>query len=127
MANITSIDSDNILTNSITVDTSCSTGYTFSNTALYGSSYNMGINGSSSVISSKNNRGLYVSADAEFDGDVTIKGVSILTTLESIEKRLAILRPDPAKLEKFEALKKAYEQYKTLEALCFSAEDNDGK
>lgn len=38
--------------------------------------------------------------------------------LETIEKRLNILVPDPKKLEKFEALKKAYEHYKHLEQLC---------
>ena len=61
---------------------------------------------------------LTVSGDAEFDGDVKIKGVSIAKALEDIQKRLAILVPDPAKLEHFEALKKAYEHYKVLEALC---------
>jgi hypothetical protein len=59
-----------------------------------------------------------VSGDAEFEGDVKIKGVSIAKTLEAINNRLAILQPDPAKLEHFAALKKAYEHYKTLEALC---------
>ena len=38
--------------------------------------------------------------------------------LEAIESRLNILVPDPEKLEKFEALKKAYEHYKHLEQLC---------
>jgi hypothetical protein len=38
--------------------------------------------------------------------------------METISKRLAILVPDPDKLEHFEALKKAYNHYKTLEALC---------
>jgi len=61
---------------------------------------------------------LTVSGDAEFDGDVKIKGVSIAKALEDIQKRLAILVPDPEKLEHFEALKKAYEHYKVLEALC---------
>lgn len=61
---------------------------------------------------------LQVTGDADFEGDVKIKGKSILTTLETIEKRLAILQPDPEKLEHFEALQKAYEHYKTLEALC---------
>ena len=37
--------------------------------------------------------------------------------LESIEDRLAILQPDPAKLEKFAALKKAYDHYKLMEKL----------
>ena len=64
------------------------------------------------------NSGLKVSGDAEFEGDVKIKGVSIGKALDDINKRLAILVPDPAKLEHFEALKKAYDHYKLLEALC---------
>jgi hypothetical protein len=68
---------------------------------------------------------LQVTGDAEFDGDVKIKGVSIAETLDTITKRLAILVPDPAKLEHFAALKKAYEHYKTLEALCEVPEKKD--
>ena len=68
--------------------------------------------------------GLKVSGDADFEGDVKIKGHSILKTLETIEKRLAILQPDPKKLAKYEALQKAYEHYKLLEALCSSDDDN---
>lgn len=64
------------------------------------------------------NPGLHVNGDSEFDGDVKIKGKSILKMLETIEKRLSILQPDPEKLEHFEALRKAYEHYKTLESLC---------
>jgi hypothetical protein len=64
------------------------------------------------------NPSLKVAGDADFEGDVKIKGKSLLTLLEGIEKRLSILNPDPEKLEKYEALKKAYEHYKTLEALC---------
>jgi hypothetical protein len=64
------------------------------------------------------NAGLKVTGDAEFEGDVKIKGVSIAKALEDIQKRLAILVPDPAKLAHFEALKKAYDHYKLLEALC---------
>jgi hypothetical protein len=67
---------------------------------------------------SSNPTTLNVTGDAEFEGDVKIKGVSIAKTLEDIQKRLAILVPDPEKLAHFEALKKAYEHYKTLEALC---------
>ena len=42
-----------------------------------------------------------------------------------MEQRLAILVPDPTKLEKFEALKKAYEHYKTMESLCFDEPIDD--
>jgi hypothetical protein len=62
--------------------------------------------------------GLKVSGDAEFEGKVMINGRNISEFMETISNRLAILVPDPAKLEHFAALKKAYEHYKTLEALC---------
>ena len=50
--------------------------------------------------------------------DINIDGKSLKTFMETLEKRLAILVPDPKKLEKFEALKKAYEHYKLMEKLC---------
>jgi hypothetical protein len=59
-----------------------------------------------------------VKGDANFDGDIKWKGRSLGDMLETIENRLSMLVPDPKKLENFEALKKAYEHYKTLEALC---------
>ena len=56
--------------------------------------------------------------DAEFEGDIKWKGRSLGKLLEKIEDRLAILQePTPEKLEKFAALKKAYEHYKFLEKL----------
>ena len=69
--------------------------------------------------------GLHVTNDAEFEGDVTIKGKSLSEWMATMEKRLAILVPDPAKLEKFEALQKAYNHYKLLEALCHEEKKND--
>jgi hypothetical protein len=70
------------------------------------------------ITTSASQSSLHVTGDAEFENDITIKGVSIVKTLEEINKRLAILVPDPAKLEHFEALRKAYDHYKVLEALC---------
>jgi hypothetical protein len=61
--------------------------------------------------------GLHVSSDATIEGDLTVQGISIVETLEKINERLAILVPDPKKLEKYKALKRAYDNYKTLEAL----------
>ena len=57
------------------------------------------------------------------DGDIKIGDRSLKTFMDTVEKRMAILQPDPAKLEKFEALKKAYEHYKHLESLCEIEED----
>lgn len=51
------------------------------------------------------------------EGDIIMDGVSLKETLEGIQDRLSILQPRPELLEKYEALKQAYEHYKTLEAL----------
>ncbi len=56
------------------------------------------------------------------NGDIKIGNVSLKAFIEKMEQRLAILVPDPERLEKFEALKKAYEHYKTMESLCFPDE-----
>jgi hypothetical protein len=59
-----------------------------------------------------------IEGDTEINGTLTIKGKDIGNILEKIEDRLAILsEPDPKKLEKFAALKKAYDHYKLLEKL----------
>jgi hypothetical protein len=83
--------------------------------------YNTGASSSSITGSS----GLHVTSDASFEGDIKWKGRSLGDMLSTIEKRLAILTPDPAKLEHFEALQKAYNHYKTLEALCEIPEKKD--
>ena len=70
------------------------------------------------IIPSTTQPTIKVSGDAEFEGKVMINGRNISEFLETISKRLAILVPDPAKLEHFEALKKAYDHYKLMEALC---------
>lgn len=50
--------------------------------------------------------------------DIKINGKSLKSFMEKMEERMAILIPDPEKLEHFEALKRAYDHYRTLEALC---------
>jgi hypothetical protein len=71
----------------------------------------------SQAIFYKSEWGSESSADLSIDGDIKVKGVSLIDTLQKIQDRLAILQPDPAKLEKFEALRKAYDNYKLLEKL----------
>ena len=50
--------------------------------------------------------------------DITVGGRSLSAFMKTMEERLAILVPDPAKMEKFAALKKAYDNYKLMEKLC---------
>ena len=60
------------------------------------------------------------------EGDIKIGDRSLKTFMDTVEKRLSILQPDPKKLKKFEALQKAYEHYKHLERLCeIDDEDED--
>lgn len=65
--------------------------------------------------------------EMDADADITIGGRSMKKMLEGIEHRLGILVPDPKKLERYEALKQAYEHYKTLEALCNEEPKTDTK
>jgi len=131
ISNWSTINIDDIIKDLPTVDMS-STNYQAPVTSLPSlSSYSININSNGTTGSNQYAytnpspytwsgvpTGLHVSGDSEFEGDIKIKGVSIMETLQKIEKRLNILVPNPEKLEHFEALKKAYEHYKTLEALC---------
>jgi len=111
---ISTIDLNNLDT--ITIDTSSLTG-NHSNT-FYSYQYNSGNFSFPQITTTGQSSGLSVKGDAEFDGDVKIQGHSILHLMKKIEDRLAILQePTPEKLEKYAALKKAYEHYKTLERL----------
>jgi hypothetical protein len=100
------------------------TTYTIANGAVGSStSYNWGAGIGS--ISSNSSSSITVKGDAEFEGDIKVDGKSLCKWMETMEKRLAILVPDPKKLAKYEALQKAYNNYKMLEALCDAPEDDD--
>jgi len=58
---------------------------------------------------------LHVRGDAEFEGDVKIKGKSISETLDKIEQRLAILHPNEKLESKWAELKKLGDAYRALE------------
>ena len=68
---------------------------------------------------------MQVQGDAVFEGKVKINGQDLGEFMETISKRLSILVPDPAKLEHFEALKKAHNHYKMLEKLCELPKEDD--
>jgi hypothetical protein len=59
---------------------------------------------------------LHVKGNAEFEGDVTIKGKSIKESLEKIEEKLAILYPNIELEKKWENLRELRKQYMELEA-----------
>lgn len=93
--------------------------YTIAASANYASNiiYSNGANGASWGSTTN------ITTPLQVDGTITAKdleldGVSVKHILQTIQDRLGILVPDPAKMEKYAALKAAYEHYKTLEALC---------
>ena len=58
---------------------------------------------------------LKVEGDAEFKGEVTIRGVKLDERLNAIEERLGILRPNNDLEGKWEKLKALGEEYRKLE------------
>ena len=58
---------------------------------------------------------LLVKGNAEFDGDIKLKGKSLNDTLSKIEERLAILHPNERLEEKWAKLKELRKQYQELE------------
>ena len=59
---------------------------------------------------------LQVNGNAEFEGDIKLKGKSLNDTLSKIEERLAILHPNEKLEEKWEKLRELRNQYRELEA-----------
>ena len=58
---------------------------------------------------------LSVKGNADFEGEVTIKGKNLTDMLEKIEERLAILHPNEKLEEKWDELKELGKRYKELE------------
>jgi hypothetical protein len=84
-----------------------------------GSNGTWSIPSSNYTIGNSSNSSLQVTGNAEFEGDITWKGRKLGDFLQNIEDRLAIIQePTPERLEKFAALKKAYDHYKLMEKLC---------
>ena len=111
----------------ITIDTS--NMYSSNTITLPSSSYTIGSTGSSGQFYTTGTGGhnwnnpptvniTGTGIDMAAGTDISIDGKSLKTFMNKMEERLAILVPDPSKLEQFEALKKAYEHYKLMESLC---------
>jgi len=70
--------------------------------------------------------GASISGGNPLKSRVEEKVEALTDSIAAIEKRLAILVPDPTKLEHFAALRKAYDHYKMIEAMCQMPEKNNG-
>jgi hypothetical protein len=108
-------------TSTIYTSTNLANFYTINTnaTGFYGSTITStananGINWATPTASSS----MSVKGDLDVDGTLKVKGRDLAKLMEKIEDRLAILsEPDTNKLEKFAALKKAYDHYKLMEKL----------
>jgi hypothetical protein len=82
-------------------------------------SYTIGSNWLNDSISINNDiegNTLHVKGNASFEGDVKIKGKSIADSIDRIEERLAILRPNEELEAKWENLRGLRNAYMELEA-----------
>ena len=109
--------------NTITLPTTTITngGYTISATGSSGQFYTTGINGNNWNNITTTSPSVNITSngiDMAAGTDITVGGKSLKEFMNKMEERLAILVPNPKKLEQFEALKKAYEHYKLMESLC---------
>lgn len=116
----------NVTAGTVSIPASSSSGtYTLAGGSVLAAAASNGITGWSNVTSPTavhiNEDGISMASDA----DITIGGQSLKEFMEGVSRRLAILVPDPELLEEFEALKQAYEHYKTLEALCVNGRRKD--
>lgn len=131
VSGISTIDMSSYTTSTNTYSTICNTTSGSNGTYYYSnpSPYTISTTGTGTsvpwVTTSPTQTGIQVKGDAEFDGDIKWKGRSLGEMLEKIENRLAILTPNPKKLEQYEALQKAYRNYKMLEALCEERNESD--
>lgn len=91
--------------------------YTLANTSVTGSVYTVASpNWSDTLRVNGSNNSLTVKGDAEFEGDLKLQGKSLKESLEAIEERLAILRPNEELEEKWDKLRGLRQMYMELEA-----------
>lgn len=100
---------------SVPVYTSNVTNGTYLTVGATGSSINWSNLSSITGSTSLTGQTLEVKGDANFDGELTIKGKKLSEVLENIESRLAILHPNEKLEEKWENLRGLREAYVALE------------
>lgn len=66
---------------------------------------------------------LRVKGDANFEGNIKVKGVDLMESLQNIEKRLNILRVNKELEERWEELRELGEKYRALEQEIITREE----
>jgi len=65
-----------------------------------------------------NHNTLSVRGDADFDGDVRVRGRSLAEFMEQVEQRLNILQPNPELEKEWDELRELGARYRELEQRC---------
>jgi len=99
------------LSDSIYVTSPLSTGVTWNT----GTSPSVTLSDTIDWSNINNDSSLKVSGDAVIDGDLTVGGKSIMKSLEAIEERLAILKPNEELEERWDELRELRNRYMKLE------------
>ena len=89
---------------------------TVPNYGYYTGTTTTGVNPTWTIQPSNTSNQLTVKGDAEFEGDIKLKGKSLNDVLEQIEERLAILRPNEELEKRWDDLRALRNAYKELEA-----------
>ena len=132
--NTPSLDEDDYLGTSISIS-SAAQNTMWGATGAVGSVLTTGTNGlywgdygtnnniiSNTITLGASSKAITVKGEAEFENDISIKGIKLMETLEKIERRLNILRVDPELESRWDKLQELGEQYRALEAECLDKE-----
>lgn len=74
------------------------------------------------ITSTSLNNSLEIKGDANIEGDLKVKGISIVETLEKIEEKLAILHPNKELESRWERLRQLREEYIKVEQELLDSE-----
>jgi len=69
------------------------------------------------------NTTMSVTGDADFDGDVRVKGRSLAEFMQQVEQRLNMLQPNPEMEREWDELRELGERYRELEQQCKEKSD----
>ena len=124
--NTSSMIDDDLLSSTISIS-STAQNTMWSATGAVGSVLTTGSSGMywgdySTISIGADSRALTVKGDAEFENDITIKGIKLMETLQEIERRLNILRVDPELESRWDKLQELGDAYRALEAECIDKE-----
>jgi hypothetical protein len=111
---------NNTMNDTVTISAGPGSGGTFNITGGAGSVLTTGLGGLGGGLTWQDytyttNTPFKVNGDAQIDGDLKVKGKSLIEAIDRIEERLAILHPNKDLEERWDELKELGKRYRELE------------